>query len=73
MATRTTMSSSDILLRAEERRRRMSTHRAANHNEAERWDLAFWQAQGPAARLSALAAIRRDVAAVQRARHERHP
>ncbi len=39
------------------RRERIVAHRA--------WDLEFWQAQGPEARLSALAAIRRDVEAVE--------
>jgi len=37
------------------RRERMVGHRAPSHADAEEWDLDFWQAQGPEARLSALA------------------
>jgi len=32
----------------------MVAHRARNFKEAENWDLDFWQAQGPEARLAAL-------------------
>ena len=38
---------------------------AANHAEAEQWDLEFWQKAGAAARLSALVAIRNDIMAVR--------
>ncbi len=55
--------------RAEARRAKMVVHRAADYSEAERWDLLFWQAQTPAARLEALVAIHEDVATVQ-ASHE---
>ena len=47
--------------RSAARRSRMVAHRAANFEEAEAWDLDFWQSQSPEQRLSALAAIRRDV------------
>ncbi len=54
--------------RSRERRRRLVVHRASTFEEAERWDLEFWQAQTPEDRLSALVAIRRDVALAERAR-----
>ena len=58
--------SADLERRAADRRRRMVAYRASGHDDAERWDLEFWQAQGPEARLSALPAIHQDVAAVQK-------
>jgi len=54
--------------RSEERRRRIVANRAASFEEAERWDLEFWQDLTPEERLSALVAIRRDVEKVERAR-----
>jgi len=51
--------------RAAERRRRMTVHIAADWKDADDWDLDFWQRQGPEARLSALVALRNDVAAVR--------
>jgi hypothetical protein len=54
--------------RSAERRKRLVVHRAASHEDAEAWDLAFWQQQTPEARLSALVAIRRDVAAIEAGR-----
>ena len=53
------------------RRERMVGHRASGHDVAEAWDLDFWQAQGPEARLSALVALRRDLEAVAAGRKER--
>lgn len=47
--------------RAKERRKRIVGHKARSFEEAERWDLEFWQKQTPQARLSALVAIWRDV------------
>ncbi len=46
----------------------MVGHRAASHEEAEAWDLDFWQSQTPQERLSALVAIRRDVELVEASR-----
>jgi len=46
----------------------MVGHRAASFEEAEAWDLDFWQSQSPEQRLSAFVAIRRDVDKVMRAR-----
>ena len=58
----------DLHKRAEERRKRIVGHIATSHEDAEAWDLEFWQQQGPEARLSALVAIRRDVEMVQASR-----
>jgi hypothetical protein len=46
----------------------MVAHRATGHQDAEDWDLDFWQSQGPEERLSALVAIRRDVEVVEAGR-----
>ncbi len=62
---------SDMQKRAEERRKRIVANRALNFQEAEEWDLEFWQQQGPEARLSALVAIHRDVALVQASREKK--
>lgn len=48
----------------------MVTHRAANFDEAEQWDLAYWQSRTPQDRLSALIAIREDVAKAEQARRQ---
>lgn len=47
------------------RRRRIVAHLADGHIDAERWDLEYWQEQGPQARLEALVAIREDVEKVK--------
>lgn len=54
--------------RSAQRRQRMETNRASSPEEAEVWDLDFWQDAGPQARLSALVAIREEVALVQTAK-----
>jgi hypothetical protein len=46
----------------------MVTFKASDFAAAERWDLEYWQAQGPAARLAALSAIRTDVQKVHQSR-----
>jgi len=51
--------------RSEERRKRMVGHRARNFEDAERWDLEFWQKQTPQMRLEAYRAILRDVEKVK--------
>ena len=43
----------------------MKTHRAEGFEEAERWDLRFWQEQSPQERLAALLAVRRDIRMVR--------
>ena len=50
------------------RRSKMVVNRAANFEEAEAWDLDFWQRQSPEQRLSAFMAIRRDVDKVMNGR-----
>lgn len=47
--------------RSEERRKRIVGHIAHSHEEAERWDLEYWQSLSPQARLSAFAAMREDI------------
>ncbi len=54
--------------RSKARRERMVVHRARSHEEAERWDLEYWQSKTPTERLAALVAIHRDIAKVQGAR-----
>lgn len=62
------MAAMSIEERSAERRRRMIAHRATSWQDAERWDLEFWQSVGPEERLSALVAIRRDVELVEAGR-----
>jgi hypothetical protein len=54
--------------RSRERRKRMVVHSATSFEDAEAWDLDFWQKMTPEERLSALVAIRRDVEVVEAAR-----
>lgn len=54
--------------RSAERRKRMVIHVAHSFEEAEDWDLEYWQSKTPQERLSALLAIRRDVEKVRAAR-----
>ncbi len=56
--------------RARERRARIVTHRAAGFDEAEIWDLNYWQSKTPQERLSALVAIREDVKKVEQSKRE---
>jgi hypothetical protein len=51
--------------RAEERKKRIVAHIARSHEEAEAWDLEFWQSQTPQDRLSALVAIHEDIEKVK--------
>jgi hypothetical protein len=59
--------------RSLERRRRMVAHVASSFEDAEAWDLEFWQKMTPEERLSALVAIRRDVEVVEAARDAGSP
>lgn len=54
--------------RASRRARKMVAHISSSWEEAEKWDLEFWQSRTPEERLSALVAIREDVEAVRRGR-----
>lgn len=56
--------------RSRERRARLIAHRTSSYEEAEAWDLDFWQSCTPEERLSALVAIRREVDLVQEARRQ---
>lgn len=62
------LSAMSIEERSRERRRRIVGHRARSWEDAERWDLEFWQSRSPEERLSALVAIRRDVELVEAGR-----
>lgn len=59
---------STLAERSKLRRMRIVTHRSHGFDEADQWDLDYWQKQSPEDRLSALAAIHRDVAKVQAAK-----
>ena len=48
----------------------MVFHSARSHEDAEAWNLEFWQRHIPEERLSALVAIHRDVELVETAREE---
>ena len=56
--------------RTELRKKRIVANVARDHDEAEAWDLDFWQAMTPQQRLSALVAIRRDVEKISASRAE---
>jgi hypothetical protein len=64
------MTSMSLEKRSEERRRRIVAHRTTSFEDAERWDLDFWQSVTPEERLSALVAIRRDVELVEAGRDD---
>lgn len=46
----------------------MEVHRATSFEDAERWDLDYWQRRTPQERLSALVAILREVELVEASR-----
>jgi len=54
--------------RSRQRRKRIVGNVANSHEEAEQWDLEFWQSLSPQERLAALEAIKRDVQKVRRGR-----
>jgi len=54
--------------RSADRRKRITGHLAKDFDDAEEWDLEFWQRQTPEERLSALVAIHRDIEAIVRGR-----
>jgi hypothetical protein len=65
---RYTLPGMSIEERSRSRAKRIVTHRSHSFEEAERWDLEYWQSLSPASRLSALVAIRRDVDKVKKSR-----
>jgi len=54
--------------RSKKRRSRIVVHRAHDFEDAETWDLEYWQQKSPEERLSALVALRRDVEKALQAR-----
>ena len=56
----------NIEKRAKERKKRIVAHVSHSFEEADRWDLEYWQSLSPASRLSALVAIRRDIEKVKK-------
>ena len=54
--------------RTKQRRKRIVVGRTNGYDEAELWDLKYWQSLSPEARLDAYVAIRNDVELVQAAR-----
>ncbi len=59
--------------RSRHRSRRIVANLTADFENAEQWDLDFWQSQTPEDRLSALIALRKDVEKVIRARQKATP
>jgi len=51
--------------RSAARRKRIVGHIAKNFEDAEQWDLEFWQSQTPEMRLSALVAMHGDLVKVR--------
>jgi hypothetical protein len=54
--------------RSRERKKRIVAHLSTSFEEAEQWDLEYWQSLSPASRLSALVAIRKDIEKVHNSR-----
>ncbi len=54
--------------RAKRRRQRIVAARSTSFEEAEKWDLKYWQSLSPEERLEAFMAIREDVEKVHAAR-----
>ena len=57
--------------RSRARRKQIVGHVAHSHEDAEQWDLEFWQSRTPQERLSALVAIRRDMERVKARKKEK--
>ena len=54
--------------RSAQRRKKMVVHRAADHEDAEQWDLEHWQQKTPQERLAALATMQEDAEKIRRRR-----
>jgi hypothetical protein len=52
--------------RSRARKTRIVAHISHSYQEAEQWDLQYWQSLPPASRLSALVAIRRDIERIKK-------
>ena len=59
---------SDLESRSKRRRLELEAHTARSPEDAESWDLDYWQRRTSDERLSALVAIHREVALVEAAR-----
>lgn len=55
------------------RREIIESHRAASVEDAEAWDLDYWQRRTPEERLSVLVAMHREVAVIEAARDQQCP
>ena len=55
--------------RSARRKKRIVAHLSYSFEEAEQWDLEYWQSLSPASRLSALVAIRRDIEKVGKSKN----
>lgn len=60
----------EIAARSRARKTRMATHKSHSFDEAETWDLEYWQAAGSEARLSALVALHNDYKKVEQGRED---
>jgi len=54
--------------RTRQRRRRIVAHVAHSHEEAEAWDLAYWQSLTSRQRMAALESLKRDAETIKRGR-----
>ena len=52
--------------RTNQRRKRIVAHRATGYQDADRWDLEYWQAKTQQMGLSALTALHRDYEKIKR-------
>ncbi len=59
---------SDLEQRSRRRRQTLEVHVARSADEAEAWDLDYWQRRTADERLSALAAIHREIALIEAGR-----
>ncbi len=58
----------DLEERSRLRKKKMVAHCTEDHDDAELWDLMFWQSLSPEDRLSALVHIHKDVQTVNNAK-----
>jgi len=56
--------------RSRERRKRIVGNVAKNHEEAEQWDLEFWQSLSPQQRLQAVESLKRDLEKIRPGRRQ---
>jgi len=68
MATSDAEAMDKIAERSQARKARMVAHTSHSYEEADAWDLEYWQSVGPEARLSALVALHEEYRNVKQAR-----